>query len=58
MTFQFWVYIVASHSGTLYIGITNDLQVRVQQHKADEIEGFSRNIGVPGLFTLNRLTMC
>jgi putative endonuclease len=24
-----------------YIGITNDLQVRVQQHRAGEIEGFS-----------------
>ena len=42
MTFQFWVYIIASHSGTLYIGITNDLQVRVRQHKDGEIEGFSR----------------
>ena len=27
--------------GLLYIGITNDLEVRVRQHKAGEIEGFS-----------------
>ena len=38
---KYWVYIVASHSGTLYIGMTNNLYVRVQQHKSGEIEGFS-----------------
>ena len=40
MDLKFWVYIMASLSGTLYIGITNDLDVRVRQHKAGEIEGF------------------
>ena len=38
---KFWVYIAASNSGTLYIGMTNDLEVRVRQHKAEAIEGFS-----------------
>jgi putative endonuclease len=38
---KYWVYIVASRSGTLYIGMTNDLYVRVQQHKSGEIKGFS-----------------
>ena len=42
MDLKFWVYIMASLSGTLYIGITNDLDVRVRQHKAGEIEGFSK----------------
>jgi putative endonuclease len=40
-TKKYWVYIVASRSGTLYIGMTNNLYVRVQQHKSGEIEGFS-----------------
>jgi putative endonuclease len=38
---QCWVYIVASTSGTLYIGITSKLHARIMQHKSGEIEGFS-----------------
>src|SRR5258708_11777374 len=38
---RYWVYIVASNSGTLYIGITSKLHVRIMQHKSGEIEGFS-----------------
>ena len=33
MVFQmYWVYILSSTSGTLYVGITNDLNIRVVQH--------------------------
>jgi putative endonuclease len=39
---KYWVYIMASLSGTLYIGITGTLYIHVLQHKAGEIEGFSR----------------
>jgi putative endonuclease len=39
------VYIVASITGTLYIGMTNDLEGRVRQHKAGEVEGFSKKYG-------------
>lgn len=38
---RYWVYMVASRTGTLYIGMTNNLYVRVLQHKSGEIEGFS-----------------
>jgi len=38
---KYWVYIVVSLTGTLYIGMTNNLYVRVAQHKSGEIEGFS-----------------
>ena len=41
MDLKFWVYIMASASGTLYIGITSEPAVRVRQHKSGEIEGFS-----------------
>jgi|SRR5579862_4019850 len=42
MDHEYWTYIVASRSGTLYIGMTNNLYRRVMQHKAGEIEGFSQ----------------
>ena len=42
MNLKFWIYIMASASGTLYIGITDDLDVRVRQHKAGAIGGFSK----------------
>ena len=41
MDYRFSVYIVASRGGTLYIGMTNDLEVRIREHKSGEIEGFA-----------------
>lgn len=38
----FWVYIMASKTGTLYLGMTNNLQRRVYEHKQGIIEGFSK----------------
>jgi putative endonuclease len=37
----YYVYVMASLSGTLYIGITNNLNRRVFQHKFHQIEGFT-----------------
>jgi putative endonuclease len=36
------VYMVASKSRVLYIGMTNNLERRIFEHKNDVIEGFSR----------------
>jgi len=40
--YEFWVYIMASESGTLYIGFTNGIEWRVYQHKNDLIDGFTK----------------
>jgi putative endonuclease len=39
--YKFWVYIVASNTGTLYTGITGFLSRRVGQHKSGEFEAFT-----------------
>ncbi|MGA2992445.1 MAG: GIY-YIG nuclease family protein [Candidatus Korobacteraceae bacterium] len=39
---KFWTYIVASQSGTLYVGFTNNLYKRVFEHKNKLLEGFTR----------------
>ena len=44
------VYILASkRNGTLYIGVTSDLQKRVWQHKNNALEGFTKRYGVHNL---------
>ena len=39
--YRYFVYIMSSRSGTLYIGMTNSVYRRALQHKGGEIEGFS-----------------
>lgn len=38
---KYWTYIMASRTGTLYIGITNNIERRVREHKTAQFEGFS-----------------
>lgn len=38
---NYFVYIIASDSGTLYIGVTNNLQRRIYEHKEAIVRGFS-----------------
>jgi putative endonuclease len=46
---QYFVYIMASRSHVLYVGVTNDLQRRVGQHKQKVVEGFTQKYNVTRL---------
>jgi putative endonuclease len=39
---NYWVYVMASKSGVLYVGMTNDLLRRVQEHQQKLVEGFTK----------------
>ena len=47
---SYWVYILASRrNGTLYIGVTNNIERRVFEHKSGLNEGFTKKYGVKQL---------
>jgi putative endonuclease len=51
MTYEkrYYVYILSSLSGTLYIGVTSNLERRVWQHKEHVSEGFTADYDVDRL---------
>jgi putative endonuclease len=36
-----YIYILGSHTGTLYIGVSSNLYLRVMQHEEGALEGFT-----------------
>lgn len=42
MPYSYFVYMMASMNGTLYIGLTNNLERRVKQHKEGTVGGFTK----------------
>jgi putative endonuclease len=47
---NYFVYILASKkNGTLYIGVTNDLNRRMYEHKNNLVEGFTKKYNIKTL---------
>ena len=38
---NYWVYIVSSLGGRLYVGMTDDIELRMAEHKFGEVEGLA-----------------
>lgn len=49
MAYDFYVYVLASKSGVLYVGMTNNLEFRVWQHKTKQEQGFTARYNVDRL---------
>jgi len=42
MSHDYYTYIMASESGTLYVGMTNNIERRISEHKNNVNEGFTK----------------
>jgi putative endonuclease len=52
---NYFVYMLASKpQGTLYIGVTNDLERRIHEHREGLIAGFTKKYGVKKLVWFER----
>jgi putative endonuclease len=50
---EYYVYILASrYRGTMYVGVTNDLSRRMEQHKSGTVPGFTKR------YKVTRLVYC
>ena len=50
MSKNYYIYILASdRNGTIYTGVTNNLEQRIHQHKNNFNEGFSKKYNVKTL---------
>ena len=52
---RLYVYIMASKSGTFYVGVTSDIKRRVYEHKQHLIPGFTDKYNVDRLLYVERI---
>jgi putative endonuclease len=46
---EYYVYVLACKTRRLYVGMTNDIERRVQQHKTRELPGFTSRYNIDRL---------
>jgi len=47
--YQYFVYIMTNKSGTLYTGVTNNLERRIYEHKHHLVKGFTSKYNIEKL---------
>jgi putative endonuclease len=52
----YFVYILASVSGTLYVGLTDDIRKRMIQHKSGTFDGFTMKYKIDRLMYIETYT--
>ena len=52
----YFVYILASLTGTLYVGLTDDMRTRMIQHKSGTFDGFTKKYGIDRLMYFETYT--
>ena len=52
---DYYVYILGSRTGTLYVGMTNNIKRRVHEHKTHCVPGFTDRYRVDQLLYVERL---
>lgn len=53
---QYYVYIMTNKSGTLYVGITNNIKHRLYQHKIKLADGFTSKYNIDKLLYYETFT--
>ena len=58
MANTYYVYILASkRNGTLYIGVTNNLERRIYEHKNDLVRGFTKKYKIHSILSIMKIQM-
>lgn len=55
---HFYVYILASLNGTLYVGLTDNLKKRVEEHKLGLVDSFTKKYKVNRLMYYGIFRSC
>ena len=55
MSKTYYVYILTNNSGTLYTGVTNNLERRLWEHKNKLVKGFTKRYNIDKLVYFEQL---